>query len=115
MQSSLGPNGEGGLELVATRISKSARQRKPTMNCRDGRRFGASAFCLTLSYGIISAVTYFQLCGFVSAQTPGAIAPKLSAAESLARSVEASFRNDAALADVFFIDQATGWAVGDRG
>ena len=29
--------------------------------------------------------------------------------------IEAALRNDAALADVFFVDAATGWAVGDRG
>ncbi|HEX2474323.1 MAG TPA: YCF48-related protein, partial [Lacipirellulaceae bacterium] len=85
------------------------------MNCQDGRRLGLSAICFTLRYGIIFAAIYVQLYGFADAQVPGGAPPKLSAAESLARSVEASFRNDAALADVFFIDQANGWAVGDRG
>ncbi len=85
------------------------------MNCQDGCRLGSGEIRCTPRHGILAVAIYFQLCGFASAQLPAGAAPKPSAAESLAKSVEASFRNDAALADVFFIDQANGWAVGDRG
>ena len=36
-------------------------------------------------------------------------------ADGLRQAIDASMRGDAALADVCFVDRATGWAVGDRG
>ncbi len=84
------------------------------MKCQDGRRLGSCA-TRALRQGLVAAAIYVQLCGFTCGQTPGNADAKLSAAESLTQSVEASFRNDASLADLFFIDQANGWSVGDRG
>jgi photosystem II stability/assembly factor-like uncharacterized protein len=85
------------------------------MGCQDGHRHGSREIRCALRHRILVAAICFQLCGFACAQESGSGPQKLSTAESLAQSVEASFRNDAALADVFFIDSVNGWAVGDRG
>jgi photosystem II stability/assembly factor-like uncharacterized protein len=81
------------------------------VNCVRQRT--ALKIVLALRCGIIAGST--QLTSFTTAQTNDGPMPIESAAASVAESLEASLRNDAALADVFFAGIAKGWAVGDRG
>src|SRR5687768_3194520 len=64
---------------------------------------------------ISAAIVQLQFIGFTIAQPNYSMPPLESAFESADRALEKSLRNDAALADVFFLNGASGWAIGDRG
>jgi len=65
---------------------------------------------------LLISLTCLLLVGIARVQAdnePAILSAKTAAAQSAA--IVDSFRHDAALSDVCFIDRSTGWAVGDRG
>src|SRR5688572_31522837 len=85
------------------------------MTCRDGRRFCVGTLGGAARHALLAAAIHIQLVGLANAQTAASAASRASAIPSPSSAIEASLRNDAALADVYFADRMNGWAVGDRG
>jgi photosystem II stability/assembly factor-like uncharacterized protein len=85
------------------------------MTCQDGRRFCLGTLRGAPRHAILAAAIHLQLIGLATAETAASAASTASAVPSPSSTIEASLRNDAALADVFFADRMHGWAVGDRG
>ena len=83
------------------------------MTGQDDRRFCVGT--LAPRHALLAAAIHIQLVGLANAQTVTSAAATASAVPYRSTSIEASLRNDAALADVFFADRINGWAVGDRG